>query len=272
MSSIRVWIWKFAIRRLAALSCPERVPRSGPRAAMVNCASATLVENGNEDTAFLVDSYNDYGVEGRFWNGQSFGAEGIVPWVMLDLNQMEVTYFRGHYDFHFYGLINTYMGLLFRGYLMILFKDKAAQYLFNIRTPVRADRMLTLKALVRHRREDALNNNGILRNNYRGIDASSFLEFLHGRRIWRHPSYRETMVDVQLNLNSLESTGDSIRSNEGHFRSSDQALFTISNFEEDNRRHSDQVRHNFAIAALTCALVFVGLVQAYVTYASSSPQ
>jgi hypothetical protein len=68
---------------------------------MVNCASATLVENGNEDTAFLVDSYNDYGVEGRFWNGQSFGAEGIVPWVMLDLNQMEVTYFRGHYDFHF---------------------------------------------------------------------------------------------------------------------------------------------------------------------------
>lgn len=68
-------------------------------------------------------------------------------------------------------------------------------------------------------------------------------------------------------LDSLVETSD-LQANQNGYQLLAKAIATLSDFEEDERRHRDQVRNQKILAILTTALVVVGLIQALASYDS----
>ena len=265
MEQLGLWTIKNAILKASNMPCPGSVPRTGARAKSVDCVSVTLSCEDSELWNFLVDGYDQRGAVGRFWNESSYSSEGTIPWRFIADYQFEATYFRGVHNFAFESAAEFLLSMFFKKPSLSVLRNRVAQFLFNKKTPVRKSRIDLLKHLIELRRQDAVSNDGIVRGQFNGHSAHSLLEILNGRRIFFHPNFRETLVDMQMNLGSLAQSGDVIE-NQLSYRATDSALTTIAVFEEENRRHADQVRQNNAISLLTLALVLVGILQAYITW------
>jgi hypothetical protein len=69
-------------------------------------------------------------------------------------------------------------------------------------------------------------------------------------------------------LDALKEAGD-LSLNGLRYTLHSNALSTLARYEEENRRHEDAVRLQKILIFLTAALVFVGLLQAFVTYTNA---
>jgi len=98
-----------------------------------------------------------------------------------------------------------------------------------------------------------------------GMSSISLMSLLYSNRWVFHPEKDELIRYCSFLLSSLAASGDLIE-RQGTFTLAGKALATISEYEEDYRRHRDQIVLQRILAFLTVALVIVGAVQAYVTW------
>jgi hypothetical protein len=98
------------------------------------------------------------------------------------------------------------------------------------------------------------------KSSYVGLVADMF-----GNRYVAHPQEQETDTYYQLVLASLKASGD-LEDNQGTYSLSSQAIKTLAAYEEEERRHRDNVRIQVALAVLTFVLMIIAAVQAYVSY------
>jgi hypothetical protein len=79
---------------------------------------------------------------------------------------------------------------------------------------------------------------------------------------WVHrPDKEELMTYYRLLLESLKASGDLADGRQG-FKLNPQALNTIADFEQEDRRHRDNYKTQRGIFWLTIVLMFVGAIQA----------
>jgi len=228
----------------------------------IDCFSAEIRSLEGQYFDLQVGKILKEGVEGRLMErneGYSEGSGWCVTNHGLDKIEFSATHFLGLRSFQYSSPLKFLMWKLVKIPKLIILKDRLSQLWFNSKTPARTNRIETLRELVDMRLETDANSPNAASE---GKDSIEILAKIHGRKIIFHPEYKSTRASLELDLESLVESGDLHEKNR-YYRATGKALSTIANYEQENRRHQEQMQHNSWIKWLTIALVFVGMLQAF---------
>lgn len=255
MEGILNSIERFILGRLLKKPAPERIPRSGDDAKKVDCYVVYFRSRDNSWT-LLCHEVCHGGVTGMYWeNNMEFGVISI-PFYLLGEYELDITYFYGPYDLRYESIFQYfYEGLIPVDKIKILI-GKGHQFLFNKKELIRSERVEVLKLLL----EKELDNNS---HGY-CTSAINLSTLLYTARWVFHPDKSRQLRYNDLLLKSILLSGDLERCNNG-FKLSPQALVTISNYEEEQRKHRENVAQAKAMKWLTVGLMIVGVIQAVIT-------
>lgn len=233
--------------------CPDRVPRTGDDGKAVNCFSVAF-DRDNEPYLW-VESFVGSHITCKEWDGESYSQERIVALADLPAKDLSVVHYYGLATVKYTGVTDFVAGLCFKkeylkihAYWTISWFD---QYFFNKKKLVTRQRM----GLVRFLWEQKLNGRD-------EVDAFHLMGKLYGLKWILHPEGQDQKQKVHAFLDSLADTGELIKTNEGKFRITGYALKSVEEYEEQERRHTDNVKIQRWALALTLAIVLLTATQA----------
>lgn len=137
--------------------------------------------------------------------------------------------------------------------------DRIAQKFFNRRPLVRFNRIAVLRFFI---------DRTLKKADFK-VTEISLLSLMFSNRYVAHPEHEETERYYTMIMDSLVETGE-LDKDQAYYFLKAKAFSTVHQHEESEQRHSDMVRQQTVLASLTAALVFVGLLQAYITWNSNS--
>ena len=256
-----LWALRIALKRPASRS----IPRSGSKGKAVDCYSVDLRTLDGIHYDILVDSISNNAIVGLFWSGNSYEYGGSIVYNLL-----------GKFEFsacHYIGLIEvrytSVVGFIFQETLRIpyiqIFFSELRQRIFNLKTLYRSNRIKILQILIDMRLKADTDDGISFILGDKGHSSFEIMKILYGERIFAHPQHDWLSARLDLTLESLVTSADVSEENY-KFHAVGKALETISLFEEDNRRHRDQMILNWVIAILTFALVIVGILPFILEY------
>lgn len=162
---------------------------------------------------------------------------------------------RTRYD----GAVDYFWGLFTLLRYRVLLKEWWSQKRFNSRLRFRSDRIEVLKELVEVYlggvEEDPLNFLGD-----GGISAWDLFQRIHGQRALGHPAFTSAFARFELILKSLVDSNDLSLNDNSSYRVEPQSLRTIAQFEVEQQRHNDQVKHNRRLVWLTAVIACAAIV------------
>jgi len=258
-------VLKWALRKRAA----ERIPRSGAAGEAVDCMVPHLLHEAT-DTEILIDVISERGFLGRLWTGNAFDLPCSVPKSALTQQTIKIHRFYGLDNYIYVGLPDFLFNEITLMPLRHYISDKISQRFFNSRTPARTSRIVALRALIDDRISRASENGGHVPHGYQGRSIIGLMDQIHGRRIYRHPSYPSVAAELQLILDSLVESDD-LRCEDSQYCVLGKSLSTLAHYEEDNRRNRTNVRLTWAMVILTFCLVIVGVLDAMNGFTAAGP-
>jgi hypothetical protein len=240
-----------ALKIVARKPAPDIVPRSGGREAKVDCYIAYFHDKAT-DTRYL---FRGWAPDGALVQQLGLTKPAEFPkmtWEQLKPLAVEFTHFYRESEFKReapWSFIRAYY--LFHDQEIVL-RDRATQYSFNKRTLDRMERMETLRILVEMRINKADTK----------VSPVALMSKIYSMRAFLHPNKAELQNYCDLLLSSLAASGDLTR--DGHaYRVDPKALVTLSQWEEDNRRHRDNIVQQRWIKIFTLFLTIAAIVQAW---------
>ncbi len=129
--------------------------------------------------------------------------------------------------------------------------EHLAQRRFNRTKLVRRDRMRVLQYI----QEQTLADRAFQ------VSTTSLMTDLFSRRWVSHPKQAHEGTYYEFVLRSLADEGNLVKASHS-YSLAPKALQTLSEYEEDNRRHRTTLRVQIILAALTSALIVIGIPQA----------
>uniref|UniRef100_A6VZK6 Uncharacterized protein n=1 Tax=Marinomonas sp. (strain MWYL1) TaxID=400668 RepID=A6VZK6_MARMS len=248
------FISKQILKYLLEKPAPARIPRSGEKALNVDC-NVVYFRSLDKRWTLLCDAVSDEGVTGSYWaNGEEFGCVSI-PFCLMGDYELDITHFYSRYDLR-YGSIAQYFckGILPVDKLKILI-GKGSQFLFNKKELVRSERIEVLKLILEKE----------LDQRQYEVSSVALSTLLYTEKWVFHPDKSRQLRYNDLLLKSLHESGELERTQYG-FKLSSKALVTIAQYEEDQRKHRENISQAKSMKWLTVVLICVGLIQSFVTY------
>jgi len=236
------------------------IPLSGPRTEHQDYYSVMLRYRGGGEPDLLVGKSGKKGVVGKEWAGESFSIPKNIPWSDLEECKIETSHYLKGHEFRY----DSAFSLLWREALFLpklaIWGRETRQKFYNSRTPVRTSRIDLLKLLIEHRVDYHAQNNNYSLHNEKGDSIVDILKAIYGIRIYLHPRKDAYRAQLLVDLDSLVATND-VSMVDRNYVATGKAVATIATYEEENRRHIDNKKHNNRILWLTVALVLIGLLQ-----------
>ena len=232
--------------------CESRIPRSGSKGEAVNCF-VTAVDRG-ADPYLIVQGIDNDILSCIEWDGSSYKVERQVPLSELALSKIRIT--------HYYGLSEvTYKGIL--DYIInravawpyiqihsVRLLSNLDQYLFNKKKLVTRQRKGLLKILV----NQAIDGN----TEYEVLDL---MTELHSIKWYSHPHGEESQRQLEFYLESLVETGELRKINHKYIVTG-RGLQAIEEYEEQERKHTENVKTQWRAFWVAVAVAGLTLVQA----------
>ncbi|WP_421419712.1 hypothetical protein ACN9JF_07800 [Pseudoalteromonas lipolytica] len=248
------YISRHILKILLNKPAPDRIPRSGEKAQSVDC-NVVYFRSPDKSWTLLCDEVFPKGVTGKYWaDNDEFGRVSIPFYLMGDY-ELDITHFYGRYDLR-YGSIAQYFweGIVPVDKTKILI-GKGSQFLFNQKELVRSERIEVLKVILEKE----------LDQRQYEISSVALTTLLYTEKWVFHPDKSRQLRYNDLLLRSLHESGDLERTQHG-FKLSSKALVTIAQYEEDQKKHRENISQAKSMKWLTVALIVVGLIQASVTF------
>jgi hypothetical protein len=254
MTSITNRLYKLILPRLFARLSPNRIPRSGEAGEKMNCFSV-FVEDQNGKNFFAAKSF-----EGTTLKGKRLEADSSIVDAEIDLTNIGTATLK---VVHYYGLDEmTYRGILGIAftwafpltYLHIHFrrlKDKMAQSVYNRRSLQSIQRLRVLRFMVDWHIE-----------NSHALTSIDVMTQMHSIRWVLHPHRDAEQKRMELFLESLADSGELTRKDGYRYIATGRALTTIEQSEEEERRHTENSRIQWAMVMLSFVIALLTVVQA----------
>lgn len=242
-----------AIRKALTKRAPNRIPIGGSDLSHRDYFTTRL--ELDDDHSFLVERIDSNGLRGHVLDRivrQSRVA--LVPYQLVWTKELVQTHYYKEIQIKYTNPLEFLVAQVFRFPWFQLRVARLRQWLFARRKIIRAERTHVLRLFVDRAVED---------RDFR-VDSVSFVNEMH-RNAWAHPEAPRLHRYYLHILESLVHSGDLVKTNDA-YQINAKAFATIANFEQENRRHRDMVRHQIILAVLTAALVGVGLLQAGVAF------
>lgn len=251
--SIRNWFAHRALVCALRRPTPERFSLSPENEKNINFYTPKFRRVGEGPVDMIVNSVHDGSFVGKQWDGTKYQVDRALPSDELSSLSLEITH-------HFRKIRIKYSGAFdfLRGELTLhawrwTIKETILQKVFNLHLRFRSDRIDVLNELISMYLSEAEENELSLVFG-EGKSPWDIFSRIYGQRAFGQPSLTREMARFQLILDSLNSSGD-LECNNSRYKVAAKALSTIAEFEEQERRHRDQVTHNKRILWLTVALV-----------------
>ena len=236
---------------------PDRIPRSGEAAQSVDCV-VTYIRSVNENIHLLLTGISGDSYIGNKWDGETYLKEASIAFNLYENVEFDITHFYKQYEFKYNSLYSFLFSVLIPIYRLEIFKDKAAQFLFNKQELVESDRIQTLKIIL----EKTIENPKYY------TTVFSFPALVNTSRWIYHPDHSKQIEFTRLVLDSLVHSGDLKCCDHSKYSVTPKALITISKFETQKTQHYQNLSQARSMKYLTVALIAVGILQAVTTYVS----
>lgn len=244
-----------AIHRALKRPAPDRIPLTGDAVGHRDYFVIRLFDP-HSDAKFLVQQLNQGGLSGLYFEeGNSEGLALSIPNEAIAGYKFRITHYFKEFEV-VYSTPHEFLIEQVSGYWRLrAFCERLLRDRYNRKRLVRQDRMKVLRLVF---------DNTIRDHDFK-VSGWGLMDLLYEPRWSGHPDNFNLLQYYETVLRSLKGGGD-LTEEAGTFRLAPQALQTLSVFDEDERRHADQVRMQRRIAWLTFWLVMIGLLQAYVTW------
>jgi hypothetical protein len=218
---------------------------------------ASLTFRGGDLPFFRIISYHRKGVCGAWVDEAEERFDACVPFSLLNDEAFEVRHFIKGLRITYSGYWDFVRGTLTAYSFRQRAKDVVAQYLFNVTTRFRRDRIELLKAMVKKDIEYREEGFSI----YQRKQFSKLLTMgeLYGYRVYLHPSHNSEDRRFDLLIESLVNSGE-LEDKGNFFVVTGRAIETISRHESEERRHHDNVRQSWIMIILTLVIAGSTLV------------
>ena len=256
MHSLSLLLCKLVLPRVLSRACESRIPRSGEEGAQVNCFTTSIDKEGRPYLIVLGLTGGELNcIE---WDGSHYQIERIIPLSTLCLSDFQITHYYGLSTIQYSGLFD----FVFNRFTMWPYIkthafrriDSFDQYFFNKKKLITKQRMELLKFLINRALEGKTEH-----------EPLDLMEDIYTIKCFLHPQWEEQQQKLKFYLDSLVDTGELQEINYKYVVTG-HALRAIEEYEEQERKHTANVKMQrrmfwltFVIAALT--LVQAGLVK-----------
>lgn len=240
------------LRSALSCACPDRVPRSGEAAKRVNCYSVYV--DRNTEPYLLVRAVRDEELECLEWSGERFDTPKSIPFSAVLESDLSVTHFFGYSEVQYSGFRDFVLGRLLKFPYAKIHAVRAIssvdQHFFNKRKLVTKQRIELLRFLV----AEHLDGRSIR-------SPIGLMTGLYSARWSMHPERDSQRAKLRFYLDSLVATGE-LTHQHGDYEVTGKALHTIEAYEEQERKHTENVKSQRAMIYLTLAVVLLTSAQA----------
>ncbi|WP_417697694.1 hypothetical protein [Psychromonas sp.] len=252
------FIQRLLLSKLNKKPAPDTILRSGDKAISVDYI-VIYVRSIDDSWTLLVKDVLKKGFEGKFWSGEEEHTHVCIPYSLLENEKLDITHFYGTYDLKYKSLTSYFFqGVLPFNKLKIAF-GKLDQSLFNRKGLIRSERIDTLKIIL----EKTIENRGFKFNEI------SLSTILHTQKWIFHPDKERQLSYSKLLLESLVESGE-LTKVEFQYKLSAKALITIVDYEDEIKKHNQNLSQSKSMKWLTIVLIIVAIAQITVTYIASA--
>jgi hypothetical protein len=248
MNIIKRAIIRYSVKWALRKPIPRTIPLSGDDRLRRRDYFEVRFRTPSKDQGFLAEQYFHHGFTGIWFperTGAGYNASLQVRSVG-DLDFYVRHYFR-RYEIEYYSPISYLYGQISLRKYRVWFSDKVGQFFFNRKTLTRSSRLNLLKEFIK---------NSLAEGGYT-VGELTYFHQRFGDRVIYHPEEAAERRYLRYMLESLADSGD-LRSVPSGFQITGQAFTTVSEAEQEDRRHKDSVSIQRGLAFLTFCLVVVG--------------
>ena len=252
MTRIELLLVQRHLPQLLAGACDATVPRSGSEGERVNCYTTTI-RDGDEPNLLLL-RLEGRDVKGLRYDGRKYSIEVTERIDSIEPRHLRVTHFYGLDEVRLVGIWAIAFGRWTKWpYVLIHFRrawNKLAQALFNRRALASQKRLALLQQVVNWTADNGT-----------PIDAMDVMTLRYGYRWASHPEWQSHHDQLERSLEMLVETGD-LRKDQHRFLPTGQAIKTLDDSEESDRRHTANLRVQVLLATLTLVSSIMAAAQA----------
>jgi hypothetical protein len=252
MSSVALRTTSWLLSYVLSRPCGSRIPRSGSKGEVVNCF-VTVIDKGDEPY-LLVQSLCNGQLGCIEWDGSSYTVAVEHPLDTFGLNDFRITHYYGLSEIRYDSLIDFLINrLTVWPYVKIHVTrsfGRFDQYLFNKKKLVAKARNDLLKLLV----NEALEG----RTEHEPLDL---MTALYSIKWYSHPQGGATRKRLEFYLDSLVETGELRKANHTYIVTG-HALRAIEVYEEQERKHTENVKMQWRTFCLALAVAALTVIQA----------
>jgi hypothetical protein len=251
-------ITKYFIKGILNKQCVSTVPRSGKEGEAVNCFHTYLYTQNEPYMVILHVEENE--ITGKLWTMDGFKEEVRIPFEDLKKYQVRITHYYGLYDTKYIGLLDYALTgyTKFDSLKCTIHKllNNTKQYVFNKKKLATFDRLEILRALIDLQ----------FCGNASKFMTMDLMTHIYSYRWIMHPDKDSQEHILQVFVDSFVESGELDFDGSCSYSVTGKAINTLSEYEEQERRHLENKRLQRRMLFLTLAIVLVGIIQALITY------
>lgn len=254
-AKVYIALLRFALNKAHSQICPSLIPRSGESGASIRCYSTRIIIT--QKITCLVTATHENHIDALAYDDVSdrMCLACSVPIKLITPRSLEITQYYGYYTIDYLGLWKFIVRGL-SGYESLIAKFKItnnsiAQFFFNKRKLQSKRRIELLSFLVNTYAESSEN-----------IRLIYLMSRLHTNRWVYHPEKETHKKYLNLYLSSFVESGELISQDALTYKLTGKAIVTLENFEDQERKHRDNLIIQRIMVILTIALAFLATVQA----------
>ncbi len=233
-------------------TCPRLVPRTGTAGAEVNCFTIYVDKAGGP--YLIVRALKSGLLECDEWTGAEFEKPVEVPLADIAASDISITHFYGFSEVQYTGLVDFALGRIFRlpyaRIHLVRAVEATDQYFFNKKKLIAKQRIDLLRFMVRRQMD--------------GNPTSSPTDLMTGLYSIKwvfHPDKDTQHKRLRFYLDALVDTGE-LRQRGHKYELTGEALKVIEVYEEQERKHTENVKIQRRMLWLTVAIVLLTAAQA----------
>lgn len=233
-------------------ACPSTIVRSGDDACKTNCFVVAIDEG--DEPHFVLLGMTDNLVTALEYDGQKYAIDHSIPLNDIDPSKIRITHFYGPHQIDFYGIrdfaIGRAIGLPYLMIDLVHLWHRIVQRLFNRRSLVIKQRLDILREAAE-----------LVKSGSTSIGTLEIMTGRYGYRWASHPDWQRHDQLITFYLEGLCDTGDLKKINHSYVLTG-QAIKTLEDAEEQDRRHLANFRLQLLLAILTAVSAVMAAAQA----------
>lgn len=252
MHALTTTLCRYFLPRVLARKCESTIPRSGEEGEKINCFTVSIDKAG-DPYLIALELYGDQ-LKCIEWSGQRYEIDTTVSIATIHSSQFRITHYYGLSEVKYFGVMDFVIGrLTLWPYIKIHFVrtlSKFDQYLFNKKKLVTKQRVDLLRFLVTQALEG-----------HNSFEEIYLMTQLYSIKWVLHPDQDSQRRKLKFYLESLVGTGELRKANHKYFLTGG-ALRAIEEYEEQERKHTENVKMQWRMFWLTATIALLTLVQA----------